>query len=73
MKKAILGVGMLLSGIVGIGFIFLCTVLNGDGVGSASVFECIFFMGLMVPFLFCLSLAIVGLVIAYSETFNRKL
>lgn len=72
MKRLILGISMFFAGIFLTGIIFLCTVLNGNGLGASDVFGSIYFDGFLIPFFVSLILIICGLVIAFYEAYIKQ-
>jgi len=70
MKTVVLGIGLLISGIIGFAGIIIAVVskgtLNGDWI-SAIIYD-----GLIIPFLIFTILAVLGLITAFVGAFSKS-
>ena len=63
------GVALILTGVVGMGLQFIAVAIAGLGPGG--IISAVFDTGLTLPFLFCLALIILGILIFFVELSNR--
>lgn len=72
MKKIVFGVGLLLSGIIGIVGVIMAVIIPGTGAYGSDWLRMMANAGLVVPFIIFLGLAVLGLITAISGVLEKN-